>query len=254
MFLRVYASMALVLAFDTLFFVTGSFYELPQYSRILFSDLVGKSTVSVLYAAILTVYLQRFDVPLETPAGFRGQLRELFQVLTYREKYEALKLQATVDGLTGVYNRGFFDSVLTLQAASAVRSGRPLTLMLVDVDHFKSINDTYGHAEGDATLVAIAAAIKAAVRASDVVARYGGEEFAVVLPETPASEGLGLAERIRAAVPLARGPKGAARRITVTIGLATLPDDAADTAGLLECADRRLYAGKRSGRDQVVAA
>lgn len=255
MFLRVYLSMAAVLALDTLFFVTGSFYELPQYGSILLSDTLGKCAVSVLYAAILTVYLQRFDVPLEPPSLFRGRVRELFQALTYREKYEALREQASLDGLTGVYNRAFLDGLLPLEVASALRSGRPLTVMLVDVDHFKSINDTFGHAEGDAVLVAIARAIRGSVRASDVVARYGGEEFAVVLPETSAIEGRGLAERVRAAVPLECRPfdARAGRPTTVTIGVATLPDDATSAEAILRAADERLYAGKHDGRDRVIA-
>src|SRR5690606_26583206 len=115
----------------------------------------------------------------------RPALGDLFQVLTYRQKYEALRAQVTRDPLTGVHNRGFFDETLHAQVAAARRSRAPLTVMIVDVDRFKLINDTYGHSEGDRALREIAQTLARVARTSDVVCRYGGEEFCLILPATP---------------------------------------------------------------------
>lgn len=256
LFLRLYLSMTLVLWFDTVVFVTGGFFELPRYQSILLSGIVGKSVVAILYAALLCLYLRRFDISQEAPSNLRRELRDLFHLLTYREKYEALKAQSNLDPLTGVFHRGFFDASLEVAAAGALRSGAPLTVLMVDVDHFKAVNDNFGHAEGDKVLMAISAALKRSVRAADLVARHGGEEFAVMLPDTGHGEGEQLAERIRTAVPVAcyyGTTAGAQSQITVTVGVATLPGDASDARGLLRAADERLYEGKRAGRNRVVA-
>jgi diguanylate cyclase (GGDEF)-like protein len=128
-------------------------------------------------------------------------------------------------------------------------------MLMVDVDHFKQINDAYGHSEGDEVLRVIAQALDSNVRGSDFVCRYGGEEFAVLMPQTNLEQAAGLAERIIRAVPEAcRGWRATlGHDITVTIGIASFPAEAGDAAELLKVADRRLYAGKRAGRNRTVA-
>ena len=255
LFLRIYASMALVLVFDTCLFVTGSFYELPHYRAILISGIVGKVAVALLYAAVLTIYLKRFDIPASAPNDARPELRDLFHLLTYREKYEALQAQSHLDPLTGVFHRGFLNAMLAKQSALATRTSAPMTLLMIDVDRFKEVNDQFGHAEGDLVLMVIADALKRSVRAADIVCRYGGEEFAVLLPNTPQRDGTLMAERMRAEVAMAcyySTNAGTKRHISVTIGVASLPSECQDAEDLIRLADERLYEGKRAGRDRVV--
>ena len=255
LFLRIWLSLALVLLLDTLLFVTGGFIEHPAYREILLSGLVGKAAAAAVYAAALALYLPRARAAEpSTIGGVRRGIGDLFQVLTYRQKYEALRAQAARDPLTGVHNRGFFDEVLRVQLAAARRGGTPVAVLLVDVDHFKRINDTHGHSEGDRALRVIAQALTRVARASDIVCRYGGEEFCLILPGTPSVSALLLAERIREEVPAAcaREGIGGSARITVTIGLAASPADGLETDAIMRAADRRLYRGKDEGRDRVV--
>jgi diguanylate cyclase (GGDEF)-like protein len=257
LFPRIWAALALVLAFDTLLFVTGGFVEHPAYREILLSGLVGKVAAAVVYAAALALYLPRAGgAEAQAAREMRPGLGDLFGVLTYRQRYEALRAQAARDPLTGVYNRGFFDEMLNVQLASAQRTRAPLTVMMVDVDHFKRINDRHGHAEGDRALRVIAQALAGAVRGSDIVCRYGGEEFSVLLPATSLEAGAMLAARVRDEVPAAcaREHVAGGERITVTIGLAALPNDGEHGDALVRAADRRLYRGKEAGRNRVMAA
>lgn len=256
LFLRVWLSLAAVLVFDTLIFVTGGFVEHPAYREILFSGIVGKLGTSVIYAVALTLYLpQAVVTDPQTVDRLRPGLGDLFHVLTYRQRYEALRAQATRDPLTGVHNRGYFDDTLHSQLASARRSGAPLTVVMVDVDHFKRVNDAHGHTEGDRALRVIARALVRAARASDTVCRYGGEEFSLILPGTSPKAAELVAARVREEVPTACAREGIAggERITVTVGLATSPGDGTDADALLRAADLRLYRGKEEGRDRVVA-
>ncbi|HVL34335.1 MAG TPA: diguanylate cyclase [Burkholderiales bacterium] len=257
LFLRLWVSLALVLILDTLVFVTGGFWEHPAYRDLLLSGIVGKAAAAMVYAAALAVYLPRAaKTDPEAVAGARPGLNDLFQVLTYRQKYEQLRAEARRDALTGVHNRGFFDEMLRTQLSGALRAGAPATVMLVDVDRFKRINDVYGHTEGDRALRVIAEALVASARASDIVCRYGGEEFALILPNTPVASAQTLALRIREEVPRACAQAGVAagERITVTIGVAACPDDGVETDALMRAADRRMYRGKFDGRDRVVTA
>ena len=248
---RVWISLALVLVFDTVMFVTGAFGEHPAYSEILLSGIFGKLAASVVYAAALTLYLLRAGTGTESRPG----LADLFQVLTYRQKYEALRAQAVRDTLTGVHNRGFFDEVLRTHLAAALRSGSPISVMLVDVDRLKRINDTYGHGAGDRALQVIAQALAGAARASDVVCRHGGEEFCLILPATSLESAAQLAARIREDVTTACAAEdvGGGVRVTVTIGVAACPADGTEVDELMRVAAERLYRGKDEGRDRVVA-
>jgi two-component system, cell cycle response regulator len=166
---------------------------------------------------------------------------------------------ATIDALTEVHTRRFLNDALERGIKAARRSGRPLSLMCLDLDHFKSVNDHFGHGAGDQVLRAAARAVRAAVRGIDIVGRTGGEEFTVVLPDCSESQALRLAERVRAEVasavfeftPLAGGPR-LRHRQTTCIGVAELQPGMADAPVLMKAADERLYAAKRAGRDRVM--
>jgi diguanylate cyclase (GGDEF)-like protein len=155
------------------------------------------------------------------------------------------------DGLTGLFNRRAFDELLVSELQRASRSAQPVSLLLVDVDHFKQFNDRYGHLAGDACLRAVARAIgETANRPTDVAARYGGEEFAVLLPSTDAEGAIQVAERMREAVALQGSDSW--QPVTISVGATTQwPGDAVDPAGLIDTADNALYEAKDTGRNRV---
>jgi diguanylate cyclase (GGDEF)-like protein len=170
--------------------------------------------------------------------------------------YDEAREQSIRDSLTGAYNHRHFQEVLQRELGRAERLGRPLTVLMLDIDDFKSINDRFGHPVGDAILQGIVAEIRSEVRGDmDLLARYGGDEFAVVLPETPPGEAVLVAERVRRRVDerLFRMPdSGQMLRATVSIGVATYPDDAGEKTDLVEKADAALYRAKRGGKNAVV--
>ena len=157
---------------------------------------------------------------------------------------------AAVDALTGIANRRHFDAALAAEVARSRRYGRPLSLLLADLDHFKRINDTLGHAAGDGAIRQFALLLSGAGRAADVVARYGGEEFALLLPETGAEEAARLAERLRAAAEAAP-VSGIPWPVTASFGVAQLAPGEGP-AELVAAADRALYEAKAAGRNRVV--
>jgi two-component system, cell cycle response regulator len=174
----------------------------------------------------------------------------------YRARlFEQTERLATTDGLTGLTNHRAFQGRLDEHLAQAQRYGKKLSLILCDIDHFKSVNDVHGHPTGDLVLKGVARTLAKEARATDVVARYGGEEFAVVMPETDAEGALVIAERIRDRVGrLAFDSERGPLRVTLSLGIATFPDDAGRKADLVERADGCLYHAKRSGRNRTVAA
>lgn len=172
---------------------------------------------------------------------------------------ERLRHLGMTDPLTGVYNRRYFDQRLHEEANRALRSGQPLCCMMLDVDHFKRINDVFGHAAGDAVLREMTLHIKAQLRTSDVMARYGGEEFAVLLTQTEIGAALAIAERIRQTVADARFviAGGTSLAVTLSLGVTMLdrtrePDTAA--AALVAEADAAMYRAKNGGRNRVNAS
>jgi diguanylate cyclase (GGDEF)-like protein len=167
-----------------------------------------------------------------------------------------LRELATRDALTGLLNRRAFDALLVEEVDRARRLGHPLTLVTLDLDLFKTINDTHGHAAGDAVLAEAAKVFEAEVRSIDRVARIGGEEFAVLLMETRAEEGLATARRLVDAVRARTVAFGAGGSLTFTAsaGVSALSDDGMSAAALLAAADKALYAAKHAGRDRAVLA
>jgi diguanylate cyclase (GGDEF)-like protein len=169
---------------------------------------------------------------------------------------QRLRQLSTHDRLTGLCNRAYFDSRAEPETERARRYGHPLAIALLDIDHFKKFNDSFGHQTGDDVLRTVATTLSRRGRTSDLIARYGGEEFAVLLPETSRAGATDLLETLRAAVaaapitlPAGNGP----RALTISAGIAVFPDDGEDLESLLASADARLYAAKQAGRDRVVS-
>ena len=170
------------------------------------------------------------------------------------EAHHQVAVRADTDALTGLGNHGAFQRRLAeiTDAALAAAEPSPVALLMMDLDNFKSYNDSLGHPAGDALLHAVSTAISGAARATDVVYRYGGDEFALILPGVPEATAATIGERVRAAV--ARLTRGEASPVTISVGVAVLPGDASDRNGLLSAADTALYYGKRAGEDRLVLA
>ncbi len=174
------------------------------------------------------------------------------RALELENETRSFRKLALMDGLTSLGNRRAFDADLEREWARRERTQRPLSLLMIDIDHFKAFNDHFGHQTGDLVLRGVAAAIAVVVRAGDETYRFGGEEFAVLLPEADADAALAVAERIRRSV----ASKGASQLpVTVSIGVASVPAPGiASRDALVAAADEALYAAKAQGRDRVVAA
>ncbi|MGB1455977.1 PleD family two-component system response regulator [uncultured Spongiibacter sp.] len=187
------------------------------------------------------------------PAVVRARVKTQ---LTLKAQTDALRMLASLDGLTGVPNRRIFDERLDAEWRACRRSGSPLSLLMVDVDHFKLYNDHYGHLDGDQCLKAIASALASSVeRGRDMLARFGGEEFVCLLPDTDLEGAKHIAEKLRQAVEGLAIPhveSKTAATVTVSLGVATTAEcDALEPPDLLKVADEQLYLAKQSGRNRV---
>ncbi len=177
------------------------------------------------------------------------------QAVLRAQLFEQTERLATIDGLTSLANRRTFQARAAQALAQARRYGRACAVLITDIDHFKAVNDTYGHPAGDVVLRGVAQMLREQARDTDVVARYGGEEFAVVMPETDLRGAQVIAERLREAVAARTfatelGPV----RVTLSVGLAASPQDGTDMDALVQLADGCLYQAKREGRNRVVTA
>jgi diguanylate cyclase (GGDEF)-like protein len=195
--------------------------------------------------------------------GFNQMVRDIRdshnKLQTSNEKLEAANLkldaQAKTDALTGIYNRRQFQESLETEIDRAEQGGWPLSLLFIDLDHFKQYNDRWGHLEGDAELRRVAAQIIKTIRSTDTAYRYGGEEFAALLPSCPKDQAVTVAEKVCKAVRVGTQKPGRfGGSTTVSIGVATFPDDGRVSRGLVDTADAALYAAKAAGRDRVVRA
>ena len=180
--------------------------------------------------------------------------KKLHQLAQEREYFEHL---SNIDGLTELYNHRYFHNILNIEVERERRYKRPLSLLMIDIDNFKSCNDTHGHLVGDVVLQQVGALVKKSTRGCDYVARYGGEEFAVILPETSKQEALVVAERIRASIAehlFTTSTGNSIGNVTVTIGLSSFPEDAQERVELIDKADKSLYQGKTSGKNRICVA
>jgi diguanylate cyclase len=177
------------------------------------------------------------------------------EISNLQQSLEAIRAESLTDPLTGLGNRKYFDRMLETAVAEAFTTGEPLSLMMFDIDHFKSFNDSYGHLTGDQVLRLVGMSLKQSIKGQDITARYGGEEFAVVLPNTALRQALTVADHIRRAVMSKELKKKSTGeilgRVTISVGVSMLKP-AEDTDSLIERADACLYAAKRAGRNRVI--
>ncbi|MDZ7344194.1 MAG: sensor domain-containing diguanylate cyclase [candidate division KSB1 bacterium] len=168
--------------------------------------------------------------------------------------YQHTRELSITDELTGVFNRRYFNQRYEREIQRAQRYGRALSLIMLDIDHFKIFNDTHGHLAGDAVLKQVAKILEQSIRRADILARYGGEEFVVVLPEINKEQGRKVAEKLRRAIERNDFPNAGTQplgRITISLGVASFPEDARDAEELVDRADQGLYLAKARGRNQV---
>lgn len=218
--------------------------------------------VPVMHSSAVEVAFVLFRGTGEPPFGDEDQANARFlgrQVeLSYdsARRIQDAKRLAFVDSLTDLYNARYLDTVLDRNIEEAQRMGAPFSLLFLDLDYFKDVNDAFGHLTGGKVLIEVSRILKANVRDEDTVIRYGGDEFTVVLPRTGAPGARDVAERIRRSIK-EHGFLGRERhdiRLTASIGLATFPDDAGSREALIDQADRAMYRGKETSRDVVCPA
>lgn len=190
---------------------------------------------------------------------FREMARTLGETMSLAisnvELRETLSHQSIRDPLTGLFNRRYLEEALQREMARAARSGQPVSLAMIDVDHFKRFNDVYGHAAGDSVLVSLSQMLQSKVRDTDIVSRYGGEEFVVVFTEAGPETAAMRAEQLREAAKKLEVVRAGQRlsAITISIGVAGHPGQGERPEDLLRAADAALYVAKNSGRDRVAA-
>lgn len=180
----------------------------------------------------------------------RARLRSSLRISSL---FRILEQKAQIDGLTGLFNRAYFDDRWAQEYERCMRQGGGLSIAMIDIDHFKQINDTYGHPAGDVVIEEVAKLIQRSIRKIDVACRYGGEEFALVLPETKPGDAFTLCERIRLDCEAMTWNRHPERTITISMGISGCVDGPlADAVKWVEHADSNLYLSKQSGRNKIV--
>ncbi|RYX84944.1 diguanylate cyclase [bacterium] len=224
--------------------VNGTWFGMLSFS----SPETGRSGFDASEVELLGLMAQWVSGEIEREETRKELERQQNDILAANQKLELL---ATVDPLTEAKNRRAFNDKLAEEWSRATRYGTPLSLVLLDVDKFKSYNDTYGHPAGDGVLKQVALTMMAAIRTTDFFARYGGEEFALILPNTDVQGALILAERLRARI---EGAPWKERAVTASFGISTLHEDIKKPEQLTSAADEALYASKERGRNRVTHA
>lgn len=239
---------AVMLTFDQVAFFSVLHILLGVPLPVFFGGWYAKLLAVLIYSSLFAVYL-RIDQNDRWSASSR-QIKDIFHDLTFRERYQALLAKAGVDGLTGLLDRGRYE----MDGPEAVRKSlamrQSISMVIVDADNFKEVNDQFGHQRGDTVLRDLAACLSRSARSSDHLSRFGGEEFVLLLPDTDHEKALEVADRLRVdiAANITR-PDGAP--LTVSIGVATAPEDGRTLDLILSRADERLYQAKNNGRDRV---
>lgn len=248
---RFFVAGAVVLTFDQIGFYGLLHWMTGAPGSVFWGGLGAKMVMNLLFAAMtgLYLYLCRSNAPEVRIKG----IGDVFNDLTYRERYQDLLARTGRDALTGVHDRGRLEVEGPELIREAVRDGVGISLMVVDADHFKDVNDRYGHLRGDEVLKDIASVLIGAVRKVDRVYRFGGEEFVIICRGQGPKPAFAAAERIRVEISRIEGPDES-RAITASIGVATAPDDGASLIELISAADRRLYRAKDEGRNRVIGS
>lgn len=238
-----------ILTFDQIGFFGALHYFLEIPASAFWDGWKGKMFAVCIYALLFAVYevwIRREGIP----ASVRP-ISDVFSDLTFRERYNDLLDRTGRDVLTGVYDRARMEMEAPVIVREALRQGHSATVIILDADHFKEVNDRFGHLQGDEVLKAITLRLGSILRSADRVFRFGGEEFVAVCPATDHAEGMGLAERLRWTIANSvKTPDG--EPVTVSIGVATADTDGASFTTVLSAADQRLYQAKKSGRNCVV--
>ena len=253
--------LAMILFFGTFGLTMAEVIGIGVYALLAFASAIGVSSrfnanasgyLDAAYALMVLIVLSGSIALNLRIQRIRAKLQQQREALA--QALEVNRELATRDELTGLINRRAMLDLMALEHSRSLRSGRPLLLAQLDIDHFKPINDQHGHATGDRALQAFAGTVRASLRDSDVLARWGGEEFVLMLTDTSADQARGLLERIRQAVQaLEIAHSAGSLQLTVSIGLAQhLPGDTVERT--LERADQALYRAKALGRNRVVVA
>ena len=253
--------LAMILFFGTFGLTMAEVIGIGVYALLAFASAIGVSSrfnanasgyLDAAYALMVLIVLSGSIALNLRIQRIRAKLQQQREALA--QALEVNRELATRDELTGLLNRRAMLDLMALEHRRSLRSGRPLLLAQLDIDHFKPINDQHGHATGDRALQAFAGTVRASVRDTDVLARWGGEEFVLMLTDTSADQARGLLERIRQAVQaLEIAHSAGSLQLTVSIGLAQhLPGDTVEHT--LERADQALYRAKALGRNRVVVA
>lgn len=244
---RLWVASLLALGFDQIGFyaVLRLLYDAPV--SVFWASLGGKCFFATVYALLALLYFRYFAGGVATAKRFPA---DVFADLTYRERYDALLARSGVDTLTGVMNRGRLEEIGPQLIQRQLDASSDLSLLIADVDHFKQINDRFGHLQGDAVLKAIADALRTGLRSDvDLLFRFGGEEFLILMPGIGQDVALKAAERLRRRVEAQVSAGGAA--VSISIGVASAPDGGETLRALIDTADQGLYRAKANGRNQV---
>ncbi|MDQ0315999.1 GGDEF domain-containing protein [Amorphus orientalis] len=248
LFSRIWLSVILVLTFDQLAFFTAlyAFFGVPFSAGI--GGFLGKVSAAGLYSAVLWAYLRWFEDHVDI-SWHPHRLWDVFDILTYRQRFEALSEAARLDPLTGALNRRALDDSGQSIIDECLRNSEPVSVFMIDIDGFKGINDTHGHAIGDDVLRQFVVALKETLRVSDPIYRYGGDEFVVIAPgadHAPAERMAGGIEEAASRLPV--GNTGG--QLSASIGIATATHGQTDLAELITAADRAMYAKRQGTRDR----
>lgn len=247
--LRIFIAGAVLLTFDQAGFFLALHFVAGAPFKVMIGGWAAKMAAALVYSLMIGAYLRFFERDVEQVP--HPSLKDIFHLLTYRERYEELLARSGRDSLTGTLDRGRFDVDGPAILAAAVSRNKPVSLLVIDIDHFKTINDTYGHKTGDIVLRRIADILHQSVRHEDRLFRYGGEEFVVLCDGLAPLDADRLANRLRSEIADHAGSEIGAR-ITASIGIASAPTDGSDLDTLFRAADSRLYRAKGMGRDNVV--
>jgi diguanylate cyclase len=249
-------------------FVSGALASTSVIAFHVSSDTNGLVTLAVIIALAIFLSLMgiefftyikqlhdvktTLDCQKQTLEGANAILHD--QIGKIHDLQEKLREQANRDSLTGLFNRRYLEGTLEREMARSRRENMPLAMLLLDIDHFKEVNDSYGHQAGDEVLRVLGKLLLEHARAEDIVCRYGGEEFLLVLPKMPLAIALERAAQLRKIIQETTVSFGEMRiQVTISIGVAAIPENADSTERLIRCADKALYRAKSGGRNQVAA-
>lgn len=249
--MRFFVSGVVVLTFDQIGFFAALHFLNRAPVEVFWGGWLAKMMAACAYAVLITAYLHYSRISA-IPVSPRP-ISDIFADLTFRERYEDLLDRSGRDALTGVYDRSRLEFEAPRMLSAMLAAGKPMALMIIDADHFKEVNDRFGHLAGDGVLRDTASCLQRALRGGDGIFRFGGEEFVVICEDTGPEAGAERAEALRRSVETQiRRPDDAP--VTVSIGIANSYHDGTTLNALLSTADSRLYVAKSAGRNRVVSS